>query len=40
MKIIETERLVLKTWEPEDAEAYFQINQDPNHYRKLQCMMR
>lgn len=27
--IIETERLILRTWEKEDAEAYFQINQDP-----------
>jgi RimJ/RimL family protein N-acetyltransferase len=29
MKIIETERLILRTWKPEDAEAYFQINHDP-----------
>lgn len=27
--IIETERLILRTWEKEDAEAYFKINQDP-----------
>lgn len=27
--IIETERLILRTWQKEDAEAYFQINQDP-----------
>ncbi len=27
--IIETERLILRTWEKEDSEAYFQINQDP-----------
>lgn len=27
--IIETERLILRTWIKEDAEAYFQINQDP-----------
>jgi RimJ/RimL family protein N-acetyltransferase len=27
--IIETERLILRTWKEEDAEAYFQINQDP-----------
>lgn len=27
--IIETARLILRTWEKEDAEAYFQINQDP-----------
>jgi RimJ/RimL family protein N-acetyltransferase len=28
-KIIETQRLILRTWRPEDADAYFQINQDP-----------
>ena len=28
MKIIETERLILRTWESEDAEALFNINQD------------
>ena len=27
--IIETERLILRTWNKEDAEAYFRINQDP-----------
>lgn len=27
--IIETERLILRTWEKEDAESYHQINQDP-----------
>jgi RimJ/RimL family protein N-acetyltransferase len=27
--IIETERLILRAWRKEDAEAYFQINQDP-----------
>lgn len=27
--IIKTERLILRTWQVEDAEAYFQINQDP-----------
>lgn len=27
--IIETERLLLRTWKKEDARAYFQINQDP-----------
>lgn len=27
--IIETKRLILRTWNKEDAEAYFQINQDP-----------
>lgn len=26
--IIETERLILRTWKREDADAYFQINQD------------
>jgi RimJ/RimL family protein N-acetyltransferase len=30
MKIIETDRLILRTWKSEDAESYFQINQDPN----------
>ena len=28
MKIIETERLILRTWKEEDIEPYFQINQD------------
>lgn len=27
--IITTERLILRTWQVEDSEAYFQINQDP-----------
>ena len=27
--IIETERLILRTWNQEDARSYFQINQDP-----------
>lgn len=27
--IIETNRLILRTWKQEDSEAYFQINQDP-----------
>lgn len=27
--IIETERLILRTWEQKDAEPYFHINQDP-----------
>jgi len=27
--IIETERLILRTWKEEDADLYFQINQDP-----------
>ncbi len=29
MKIIETERLILRTWKDEDADALWQINQDP-----------
>lgn len=29
MNIIETDRLILRTWQPTDAEPYFQINQDP-----------
>jgi RimJ/RimL family protein N-acetyltransferase len=29
MKVIETERLILRTWQAEDADSYFQINQDP-----------
>lgn len=29
MTIFETERLILRTWKPEDATAYFLINQDP-----------
>ena len=27
--IIETERLRLRTWKEEDAEPYYQMNQDP-----------
>lgn len=27
--IIETERLILRTWDKEDVDPYFQINQDP-----------
>lgn len=27
--IIESERLILRTWQAEDAATYFQINQDP-----------
>jgi len=29
MKIIETERLILRTWEEGDEAIYYQINQDP-----------
>ncbi len=29
MTIIETERLILRSWKSEDANAYFKINQDP-----------
>ncbi len=29
MKIIETERLILRTWKATDHEKYFRINQDP-----------
>ncbi len=29
MNIIETDRLILRTWKTEDAEPYYQINQDP-----------
>lgn len=36
MKIIETERLILRTWKPEDAHAYFQINQDP---KVTECLL-
>jgi RimJ/RimL family protein N-acetyltransferase len=28
--MIETKRLLLRPWKPEDAETYFHINQDPN----------
>lgn len=27
--IIETPRMLLRTWKPEDSEAYYRINQDP-----------
>ena len=27
--MIETERLILRTWKKEDVDPYFQINQDP-----------
>ncbi len=30
MKVIETDRLILRTWTDKDAEAYYDINQDPN----------
>ena len=33
--IIETERLILRTWEKEDADIYFQINQDPKVIKLL-----
>lgn len=29
MKIIETERLILRTWQESDAEEFFRINEDP-----------
>lgn len=29
MKLLETERLILRTWKTEDQDAYFNINQDP-----------
>lgn len=29
MKVIETERLILRTWQDDDADEYFRINQDP-----------
>jgi RimJ/RimL family protein N-acetyltransferase len=29
MKIIETDRLLLRTWKEKDVEAYYLINQDP-----------
>ncbi len=35
MQIIETERLILRTWVESDAEAYFHINQDPKVYEFL-----
>ncbi len=30
MQIIATPRLILRTWQKQDAEAYYQINQDPD----------
>lgn len=35
IKIIETERLVLRTWKEEDVAAYFKINQDPEFIKFL-----
>ena len=29
MRILETQRLILRTWKDEDLEAFFLINQDP-----------
>lgn len=29
MNVIETDRLILRTWKEKDAEPYYQINQDP-----------
>lgn len=29
MNIIETERLILRTWKDKDSEEYYCINQDP-----------
>lgn len=29
MNVIQTERLILRTWKAEDADAYYHINQDP-----------
>jgi RimJ/RimL family protein N-acetyltransferase len=29
MRILETERLILRTWKKEDTEVYFEINNDP-----------
>ena len=34
--IIETERLILRTWKEEDVEPYFLINQDP---KVLECLI-
>jgi len=34
MTILETERLRLRTWLPEDVEAYYELNQDP-HVREF-----
>ncbi|HAU0262630.1 TPA: GNAT family N-acetyltransferase [Legionella pneumophila] len=36
MKVIETERLILRTWENEDANEYYRINQDPKVIEFLQ----
>lgn len=29
MKVIETERLILRTWDKSDVDEYYRINQDP-----------
>jgi RimJ/RimL family protein N-acetyltransferase len=29
MNMIETERLILRTWKPEDKDEYYHINQEP-----------
>lgn len=34
--IIETARLIFRTWKNEDAKAYYQINQDPKVFELLQ----
>src|SRR3990167_3613695 len=36
MKIIETERLILRTWKDEDADAFYRINQDP---KVIECLL-
>jgi len=35
MRIITTERLILRLWKPEDAEPFYQMNQDPEVLRYL-----
>ena len=35
MTILETERLLLRAWKEEDAEPYYQMNQDP---RVIECL--
>lgn len=39
MKIIETERLILRTWKEADAEAYYAINNDPKVIEYLRGKM-